>query len=163
MPSFDVCSEVNLQEVKNAVDQVDREVMTRYDFKGTKSEVTLDEKAMTVTLMADDKLRLGALQDLLRQKLTKRSVSLKSVTFNDAAPAGGDMIRQVVAIKQGLTDLELKSVTKAIKESKLKVTSQIQGNQVRIMGKKRDDLQTAIAFLRTKIDSVDLQFTNFRE
>jgi uncharacterized protein YajQ (UPF0234 family) len=163
MPSFDVCSEVNLQEVKNAVDQVDREVSTRYDFKGTKSEVKLDEKAMTVTLMADDKLRLAALQDLLRQKLTKRGVSLKSVTFNDPAPAGGDMIRQVVAIKQGLTDVELKSVTKAVKESKLKVTSQIQGNQVRVIGKKRDDLQSAIAFLRTKIDSIDLQFTNFRE
>lgn len=163
MPSFDVVSEVNMQEVKNAVDQTRREIVTRYDFKGTKCEVELKEKEGHIILVADDKMRLSAMQEILRQKLSKRGVSLKSVEFKDAAAAGGDMLRQEIVVKQSLTDDELKKVNKAVKESKLKITSQIQGSQIRVTGKKRDDLQSAISYLKTAITELDLQFTNFRE
>lgn len=161
MPSFDVVSEANMQEVKNAVDQVHREITTRYDFRDSKSMIELEET--TIKLLADDKMKLGAIQEVLKQKLAKRGVSLKTVEFKDPEPAGGDMIRQLVLVKQGLSDEELKKINKAIKASKIKVSSQIQGAQVRVSGKKRDDLQTAIATLRTEFKDLELQFTNFRE
>ena len=103
------------------------------------------------------------MEEILRQKLSKRGVSLKSVTFNEAQPAGGDTLKQTVAVKQSLNDEEKKRINKLIKESKLKVTSQIQGDQVRVTGKKRDDLQAAIAQLRSSASDLDLQFTNFRD
>jgi uncharacterized protein YajQ (UPF0234 family) len=163
MPSFDVVSEVNKQEVKNAVDQTQREIQTRFDFKGANATVELTEKDGTITLQGPDKLKMAALEEILKLKLSKRGVSLKSVTFEPAQPAGGDTLRQKVLVKQGLTEDERKRVTKSIKDSKLKVTAQIQGDQVRVTGKKRDDLQTAIAHLRGAITDIDLQFTNFRE
>jgi uncharacterized protein YajQ (UPF0234 family) len=161
MPSFDVVSIVNLQEVRNAVDQVAREIGTRYDFRGSKSSVALEEQIITIE--ADDKMKLAAIQDLLRQKLAKRGVSLRSVKFNDPQAASGDALRQTVEVKQGLNDEELKRINKAIKEQKAKVSSAIQGDQLRISGKKRDDLQAIIAFLRGAINDIDLQFTNFRD
>lgn len=161
MPSFDIVSEANMQEVRNAVDQVHREITTRYDFRGSKATIELEET--TITLLADDKMRLGAIQDVLKQKLAKRGVSLKTVEFKDPEPAGGDMVRQLVLVKQGLSDDELKRINKAVKASKLKVSSQIQGAQVRVTGKKRDDLQLAIAALRAEFKDLELQFTNFRE
>lgn len=103
------------------------------------------------------------MEEILRQKLSKRGVSLKSVTFEEAQAAGGDTLKQTVTVKQSLSDDEKKRINKLIKESKLKVTSQIQGDQVRVTGKKRDDLQTAIAHLRASASDLDLQFTNFRE
>jgi uncharacterized protein YajQ (UPF0234 family) len=163
MPSFDVVSEVNKQEVKNAVDQTTREIQTRYDFKDSKATVELNEKDWIITLHCPDKLKMSALEEILRQKLSKRGVSLKSVKFEGAQPAGGDTLRQLVTIKQGLSEEERKRVTKMIKEAKLKVTAQIQGDQVRVTGKQRDDLQTAIARLRTEITDVELQFINFRD
>jgi len=163
MPSFDVVSIVNMQEVKNAVDQVNREITTRYDFKGSKSSIELKEEEKQIIIVADDKMKLGAVQELLRLKLSKRGVSLKSTEWKDALAAGGDTIRQEVHVKQGLSSDELKKVNKAIKESKEKVTSQIQGDQIRVSGKKRDDLQSMIAFLRTNMKDLDLQFINFRE
>jgi hypothetical protein len=150
-----------MQEVKNAVDQVHREITTRFDFRDSKSSIELEE--MNIKLLADDKMKLAAIQDVLRQKLAKRSVSLKTVEFKDPEPAGGDMIRQLVVVKQGLSDDELKKINKAIKASKLKVSSQIQGVQIRVTGKKRDDLQLAIAALRSEFKDLELQFTNFRE
>jgi uncharacterized protein YajQ (UPF0234 family) len=117
----------------------------------------------TIGLHGPDKLRMSALEEILKQKLAKRGVSLKSVTFEEAQPAGGDTLRQKVIVKQGLTEEERKRINKIIKESKLKVSSQIQGDQVRVIGKQRDDLQLAIAHLRQKVTDLDLQFTNFRD
>lgn len=163
MPSFDVVSQVNMQEVKNAVDQTSREIAQRYDFKDSKATIELQEKESAILLHGPDKLRMSAMEEILRQKLSKRGVSLKSVTFNEAQPAGGDTLKQTVAVKQSLNDEEKKRINKLIKESKLKVTSQIQGDQVRVTGKKRDDLQAAIAQLRASASDLDLQFTNFRD
>ena len=163
MPSFDIDSEVNMQEVKNAVDQTQREIGTRYDFKDSNATVELKEKEGVIGLHGPDKLRMTALQEILRLKLSKRGISQKSVTFEDPQAAGGDTIRQTVTIKQSLNDEERKRINKVIKEAKLKVTSQIQGDQVRVTGKKRDDLQTAIATLRSSITDIERQFTNFRE
>lgn len=161
MPSFDVVSKVDMQEVRNAVDQVRREIGTRYDFKDSKSSVELNEALIVLT--ADDKMKLAALQDLLRQKLSKRGVSLKSVTFNEPSPAGGDMLRQEIVVKQGLTDEEQKKINKLIKATKFKVNSQIQADQIRVSGKKRDDLQGVIGHLKTEVKDLELQFTNFRD
>ena len=163
MPSFDVVSQVNMQEVKNAVDQTSREIAQRYDFKDSKATIELKEKEGVISLHGPDKLRMSAMEEILKQKLSKRGVSLKSVTFEEAQPAGGDTLKQTVTVKQSLTDEEKKRINKLIKDSKLKVASQIQGDQVRVTGKKRDDLQTAIAQLRASASDLDLQFTNFRE
>ena len=163
MPTFDIVSEVNIQEVKNAVDQTQREIQQRYDFKDANATIELKEKEGVIQLHGPDKLRMSAMQEILRQKLSKRGVSQKSVTFEEPQAAGGDTLRQNVTIKQALNDDEKKRINKLIKETKLKVTSQIQGDQVRVTGKKRDDLQTAIATLRSSINDIELQFTNFRE
>ncbi|NLF24596.1 MAG: YajQ family cyclic di-GMP-binding protein [Deltaproteobacteria bacterium] len=163
MPTFDVVSTVQMHEVKNAVDQVKREILTRFDFKGSKSGLDLKEKEGIVELVADEDLRLKALQDLLKQKLAKRSVSLRSVQFKDPQPAGGDTKKQEVLVKQGLNDEELRRLTKIVKDGKFKVTVQMQGNQLRVSGKKRDDLQTVISYLKEKVQDLDLQFVNFRD
>lgn len=161
MPSFDVVSEVNMQEVTNAVDQVRREIGTRYDFKGAKCEVALESDG--IHLLADDEMRLKAVQEILRQKLAKRGVSLKSVVFEESQKAGGDMLKQLVIVKQGLAEDELKKIVKLIKTEKFKVQAQIQGDQLRVTGKKRDDLQEVIGFLKRTVQDTDLQYTNFRE
>jgi uncharacterized protein YajQ (UPF0234 family) len=161
MPSFDVVSEVDRQEIVNAVDQVKREMLTRYDFKGAKANITLEE--FEITIEADDDMKLNAIQDILRQKLAKRQVSLKLLEFGDPKPAGGDMIRQVVTVKNGLKDEELKELTKMVKSSKIKVQPQIQGEQLRVTGKKRDELQATIAYLKEHAANLELQFTNFRD
>jgi uncharacterized protein YajQ (UPF0234 family) len=163
MPSFDVVSQVNMQEVKNAVDQASREIGTRYDFKDTLATLELKEKEGVILIHSTDTLRMNAIQEILKQKLSKRGVSLRSVTFEEPQPAGGDTLRQTVTVKQSLSEDERKRINKLIKESKLKITSQIQGDQVRVTGKKRDDLQTAIAHLRATVTDIDLQFTNFRD
>ncbi len=161
MPSFDIVSKVDMQEVKNAVDQVQRELSTRYDFKGSRSSIELKE--LLIIVIADDQMKLKAIQELVRQKLAKRGISLKSVIFEDEQPAGGDLLRQEIKVKQGLTDEEQKKINKLIKGTKFKVSSQIQADQVRVSGKKRDDLQEVIGFLKTEVKDVDLQYTNFRE
>lgn len=161
MPSFDVVCEVDEQEIKNAVDQARREIDQRYDFRGSKSNVELKE--VDIEIISEDDMKLNAVQDILRQKLSKRGVSLKSVSFEDPVAAGGDMKRQLVKVKQGLTDEELKKINKMIKSQKFKVSPQIQGNQLRISGKKRDVLQEVISFLKTEVDDLDLEFTNFRD
>jgi uncharacterized protein YajQ (UPF0234 family) len=162
MPSFDVVSKVNIQEVKNALDQARREIETRYDFRDSKSEIDFKDEALIV-LLADDQMKLGAVRDILQTRLAKRGVSLKSLEFKEPQKAGGDMLRQEVLVKQGLKDEELKRINKSIKDLKLKVTSQIQGDQVRVSGKKRDDLQSAISALRAAITDLELQYVNFRD
>ena len=161
MPSFDVVSRVNEQEVVNAIDQVKREIDTRYDFKGSKSSIQLEQ--LEIKVLTDDNMKLKALQEIIKQKLAKRGVSLKSVTFEEPEKAGGDMLRQLIKIKNGLKEDELKRINKLIKEMKVKVSSQIQGDELRVSGKKRDDLQTVIAQLKSGVTDLELQFVNFRE
>jgi len=163
MPSFDVVCEVDNQEVLNAVDQTEREIKVRYDFKDSKATLKWQDKESQIEIVADDDMRLKAIQEILRQKLSKRGVSLKLVEFEDQKPAGGDLIRQIVKVKQGLSDEELKSLAKVIKQAKLKIQAQIQGEQLRVTGKKRDDLQAAIEHLKGESKDLELQFTNFRE
>ena len=168
MPSFDIVSTVDMQEVKNAVDQVQREINQRYDFKGSKSSIELKDSDALIILIGDDDMKMKALQDMLKQKLAKREVSIKSVEFGKAEKAGGDTIRQEVKVKQGLNDDEVKKINKVIKNDvvkaqKIKVNSQIQGDQVRVTGKKRDDLQNVMAHLKSKVDELALQFVNFRD
>lgn len=163
MPSFDIVSKVELQEVRNAVIQVQKELATRYDFRGSKTTIELLEKELMIVILADDQMKLSAVQELLRQKFAKRGVSVKCVEFKESAPAGGDMVRQEVLVKQGLKDEELKGITKSIKNGKFKVNAQIQGDQVRVTGKSRDELQTVIAHVRGEMKELELQFVNFRE
>jgi cyclic-di-GMP-binding protein len=163
MPSFDIVSEVNVQEVKNAIDQVDRERTQRYDFKGATTSIEWKDKESMIVLVASDDMRLKALQQLLKEKLAKRGVPLQLAEYKEPEKAGGDTLRQEVVIKQGLSGDELKRLTKQIKEKKMKVTAQIQGEQLRVSGKKRDDLQEVIALMRTLNADLALQFINFRD
>lgn len=163
MPSFDVVSKVDMQEVKNAVNQAVKDISQRYDFKDSNPVLEFKEKESKIILNCSDKMKLGAMKEILTQKLAKREVSLKSCEFADPFASGGDRLTQEVTVKQGLKEEELKRVNKQIKESKLKVSSQIQGDQVRVTGKKRDDLQSVIAHLKGAITDLDLQFINFRE
>jgi len=161
MPSFDVVSTVNMQEILNAVDQTKREISTRYDFRGSETSIELSEGLITV--VAPDKLKLEAVDLILKEKLAKRGISLKSVEFKDAQKAGGDTLRQEVHVKQALNTDELKRLNKELKTQKFKVSAQIQGDQLRVSGKKRDDLQEVIAFFRSSITDLELQFINFRD
>lgn len=161
MPSFDVVSEADMPEVTNAVDQAKREIGTRYDFRDAKSSIELEGKE--IILLAEDDMKSAALQDVLRQKLAKRGISLKLVTFSKPSRVGGDMIRVDVTVKESLTDIEMKEIVKEIKKSKIKVQAQIQGEQIRVSGKKRDDLQAAIAAIKSRFQDLELQFINFRD
>ena len=161
-PSFDVVSEVNLQEVANAVQQAQKEVAQRYDLKGTAAAISLDEKEKTIDLSADDDFGLKAVNDVLQNKLIKRSVALKSLSYGVVEPATKGTVRQKVTIQQGIPTEKAKEIVKAIKDAKLKVQAAIQSDQVRVSGKKRDDLQAAIALLKAKDFGLPLQFSNYR-
>lgn len=160
MPSFDVVSEVDIQEVRNAVDQAQREVGTRFDFKGADATVTLAEEI--ITLEAGSDFQVKQMLDILHQKLVKRAVDIGSL---EAKPieVSGKRAKQALNIKQGLDQELAKKVVKVIKEGKLKVQAAIQGDQVRVTGKKRDDLQEAIALLRNSKFDLPLQYNNFRD
>lgn len=163
MPSFDVESKANIHEVKNAVELVKKEFTNRYDFRNSKSSVELKEDEFIIEVIADDSMKLEALQEMIRTRCAKRGVGPKCLEFEEAKPAASNTVRQIVKVKQGLSDEELKRVTKLVKETKLKVSAQIQGSEVRVVGKKRDDLQEVIQALRTGLNDLDLQFVNFRE
>jgi cyclic-di-GMP-binding protein len=160
MPSFDVVSEVDLQEVRNAVDQSNREIGTRFDFKGVKASFELTEAEVRLT--AEQEFQLQQMMDILRQKLVKRSVDIGCLEVSDPV-VSLNAARQTVAVRQGIDAETVRSLVKALKGSKLKVQTQIQGDQLRITGKKRDDLQSAIAMLRESDWGLPLQFTNFRD
>ncbi len=159
-PSFDVVSEVNQPEVQNAVQQAHKEIVNRFDLKGTAAGV--EQKELELTLTADDEFGLKAVNDILQNKLVKRSVPLKALDYGPVEPATKGTVRQVVKIQNGLTTEKAKEIVKAIKDAKLKVQAAIQSEQVRVTGKKKDDLQSVIALLRSKDFDVPLQFTNFR-
>ncbi len=160
--SFDVVSEVNMQELKNALDQATKEIKQRFDFKDTKTEITLKEKEKELMVVSDDDYKLNAVQEIIKTKCVKRGVSLKAFTYGSVEPALGGTVRQVAKVQSGLASEKAKEITKSIKDSKLKVQAQIQGEQVRILSKSKDELQVAIAFLKGKDFGVDLQFTNYR-
>jgi uncharacterized protein YajQ (UPF0234 family) len=165
VPSFDVSAEMNWQELDNAINQATKELSQRYDFKGVKSEIKLDQKLKTITLWVSEEAKLDALVDILQSKMIKRQISLHSLEFKDLEPAFGGSIRQVVAVQAGVSKEKGKEIIAEIKDSKLKVQAQIQDEQVRVTGKNRDDLQAAIAHLKSKQDQlkVPMQFGNFRD
>lgn len=165
MPSFDISSDVNWQELDNAVNQATKEVEQRYDFKGVKAEIKLDQKAKTVTLWCSEEAKLDAVNDILQNKCVKRGISLLSFEYGKRDSAFGSSVRQVITVQAGISKEKAKEIIGAIKEAKLKVQAQIQDEQVRVSGKSRDDLQSAIGLLRTKQDSlkVPMQFGNFRD
>lgn len=164
MPTFDIVSEINMQEVKNAVDQASREISTRFDFKDTNSSIDLDEKGMLLTLETASEDRMIALRQLLDEKLIKRSVSLKTLDPGKVEEASGARARLKITLKAGVSSDMAKKINIAIKDMKLKgVQSQTQGDQVRVTGKKRDELQAVIASLKEADLDLPLQFQNFRD
>jgi len=160
MPSFDIVSEVDLHEATNAVDQANREVDTRFDFKGTNAKYEHNEN--TVTLKAQSDFQLKQMLDILQNKFSKRDIDVKSLDIGQPQMALHEA-KQIVTIKQGIDKENAKKITKLIKDSKLKVQSQIQGDQVRVTGKKRDDLQAVMAALKEQSLELALQYTNFRD
>lgn len=160
--SFDVVSEVNMQELKNALDQATKEIKQRFDFKNSKTEINLKEKEKELVVVSDDDYKLKAVQDIIKAKCVKRGVSLKAFNYGAPEPALSGTIRQTAKIHSGLASEKAKEIIKAIKDAKLNVQAQIQGEQVRVLSKSKDELQTAIAFLRGKDFGIDLQFTNYR-
>ncbi len=158
--SFDVVSEVDLQEVSNAINQAKKEISQRYDFKGSKAEISLDKDEIKIT--AEDDFKIKNITDIIQEKLVKRKVPLKSLDYGKIEAASGGMSKQVVKVQRGISKEKGKDIVAAIKGSKLKVQGQIMDDQVRITGKKKDDLQEAIQALKEKDFGVELQFTNFR-
>jgi cyclic-di-GMP-binding protein len=160
--SFDVVSEVDAQEVDNAVNQAKKEVEQRYDFKGSKTDIDLNQKEKTITLSTSDEMKLRALTEILNSKMIKRGISLKALEYGVPQSAAGDTLRCVVTIKHGLSTEQAKEVTKLVKDTKMKVQAQIQGEAVRITGKSKDDLQVAIQTIKSKEFAFPIQFTNYR-
>jgi uncharacterized protein YajQ (UPF0234 family) len=158
--SFDVVSEVDLMEVSNAVQQALKEIRQRFDFKGSVSDIALEKEILTLT--SDDETKLKSVIDILQTKLVKRGVSLKSLDYGTIQPAAKGSVRQVVTIKKGIASEKAKEIVKFIKGSGAKVQAAIQEDQVRVSGKKRDDLQVIIQLLKGQDFGIDLQFTNFR-
>lgn len=160
--SFDVVSKVDFQEVKNAVDQALKEIRQRFDFKGSKTELTLKEKEKELVVVSDDEYKLNAALDILKAKAVKRHVSLKALTYGKVEEAAGGTVRQVITIQSGIPDDKAKAITKDIRDAKFKAQAQILGDQVRVQSKSKDELQNVIAFLRQKDYGLDLQFVNYR-
>lgn len=166
MPSFDVVLEPNLVELKNAVDQTTKEIGTRFDFKGSSARVELTEKGASRELMlyGDSDFQVGQVRDVLLAKLTKRGVDIRFLDLSARIEKiGGDKVRQPVAVRTGIDSENAKKIQGLVKQSKLKVQGQIQGDVVRISGAKRDDLQAAIRHLKTAVTDLPLSYTNFRD
>ena len=161
MPSFDIVSEINSMEIENAVNQANKELVNRFDFKGSKAAIVLEKNE--IKLSAENEFRVKTLVEMVMTRLAKRQISLKNVEKCDPDVSPLGHARQVIKIKQGIEPAVAKEVTTFIRDSKLKVTTQIQGNEVRVTGKNRDDLQAVIAAVRAHEFPVSLQFQNFRE
>lgn len=158
--SFDIVSDVDLMEVSNAVQQAMKEIRQRFDFKGSVSDIKLEKESLTLT--SDDESRLKAVIDILTTKLVKRGVSLKALDYKSIHPAAKGSVRQEVAIQKGIPSEKAKEIVKFIKGSGIRVQAQIQEDQVRVVGKKRDDLQAVIQAVKGQDFGLDLQFTNYR-
>jgi cyclic-di-GMP-binding protein len=161
MPSFDTVCEANLVEVKNAVENTAKEIATRFDFKGTAAAIELKEKE--ITLLGDADFQLTQVLEILRNKLTKRNVDVRFLDVGDSQKIGGDKVKQVIKVRNGIETEMSKKIQRLIKDSKLKVQAAIQGDAVRVNGAKRDDLQAAMALIRKDITDVPLSFNNFRD
>jgi len=161
MPSFDIVSEVNQQEVKNAIEQANKEIANRYDFKG--SDARIEQKELELSVYADDNFKLGQVMDILRNRLAKRNVDVRSIELGTIEKISGDKVKQPVKVKTGIAQDKAKSIVKLLKDAKLKVNGSIQGEAVRVQGAKKDDLQAAIQLVRSSVTDVPLQFTNFRD
>ena len=161
MPSFDIVSEVDKQEVRNAVDQVNKEVSTRFDFKG--SDARVEQSDYQLTVFADDEFKLEQILDILRTRLTKRNVDVRCLEKGELEKISGNKVKQLVTVKTGLEAELAKRIIKQIKDSKLKVQASIQGDVVRVTGAKKDMLQEAIQLIRKSINDFPLQFQNFRD
>ena len=161
MPSFDIVSEVNQVEINNALDQVNKEVSTRFDFKG--SDARVEHKENVLTMFADDDFKMKQVTDVLTGKLAKRGVDVRALNYGDVEKISGNKVKQVVTVRTGVEQELSKKIVKLLKESKLKVQGSIQGEAVRVSGAKRDDLQDAIALVKKSITDFPLQFNNFRD
>jgi uncharacterized protein YajQ (UPF0234 family) len=161
MPSFDVVCEANMVEVKNAVEQTNKEVSNRFDFKG--SDARVEQTDSELTIFADDDFKLGQVNDVLVQKCAKRSVDVRFLDHGDIQKVGGDKVKQGVKLRNGIEKDAAKRIVKTLKDAKTKVQASIQGETVRVTGKKRDDLQDAIALLKDKIKDLPLDYENFRD
>ena len=161
MPSFDTVCDPDMVEVKNAVENAAKEIGTRFDFKGTSAAIELKDK--DITLLGDAEFQLQQVEDILRNKLTKRNVDVRFLDVGKVEKMGGDKVKQVVKVKSGIAGDDAKKIQKLIKESKLKVQATIQGDSVRVTGAKRDDLQAVMALLRKDMADLPLSFDNFRD
>ena len=161
MPSFDTVCEPNMVEVKNAVENAAKEIGTRFDFKGTSAAVELKDKE--ITLFGDAQFQLTQVEDVLTGKLTKRNVDVRYLDKGDVQKIGGDKVKQVIKVKSGIESEQAKKITRLLKDSKMKVTSAIQGDAVRVTGAKRDDLQAAMALIKKDVPDMPLSFNNFRD
>jgi hypothetical protein len=161
MPSFDIVSQVNQQEVKNAVEQTNKEISNRFDFKGSDARVELGENLLTV--YADDEFKLGQVTDVLRGRLAKRNVDVRCLEPGTLEKISGDKVKRPITVKVGIAQDKAKQIQKLIKDSKLKVAASIQGDAVRISGAKKDDLQAAIQLVKNAVADVPLQYINFRD
>jgi uncharacterized protein YajQ (UPF0234 family) len=163
MPSFDIVVTTDLQEAENAVNQARKEIGQRYDFRGSKSRIDWDKGAAEITLLSDDDYKLSAVLDVLKTRLVRRGVSVKNLQIGTAVDAAGGTRRQRIGLQNGIPTEIAKELVKRIKQTKLKVQSQIQDDQVRVSGKKRDDLQQVMQKLREAKLGIPLQFNNFRD
>jgi len=161
MPSFDVVSEANQVEIKNAVDQANKEITTRFDFKG--SDARVEQKEKELTAYADSEFQLGQVRDVLTTKMTKRNVDVRFLDIGKVEKMGGDKVKQVIKIKNGIESDAAKKIQRIIKDSKIKVQASIQGDALRVTGAKRDDLQGTIALLKKEVTDLPLEFYNFRD
>lgn len=161
MPSFDTVCEANLVEVRNAVDNTAKEIGTRFDFKGTSAAIELKDK--DITLFGDADFQLSQIEDILRAKLVKRGVDARFLDRGEPQKIGGDKLKQVFKVRNGIESEQAKKITRLIKDSKMKVQASIQGDAVRVSGAKRDDLQAAMALIRKDVPDLPLSFNNFRD
>ena len=163
MPSFDITCEANAVELKNAVEQANKEIANRFDFKGSDARIELKDKEHEMTAFADDEFKLGQVRDVLFAKLAKRGVDARFLELEDPERVGGDKVKQKMAIRHGVESELAKRVVKMLKDAKLKVTASIQGDVVRVSGAKKDVLQEAIQAVRAGVTDVPLRFENFRD
>jgi uncharacterized protein YajQ (UPF0234 family) len=161
MPSFDTVCEADVVEVKNGVENTAKEIATRFDFKGTSAAIEFKDKE--ITLIGDSDFQLAQIDDILRNKLTKRNVDIRFLDKGDVQKMGGDKVKQIVKVRNGIASEDAKKIQRVIKDSKMKVQAAIQGEAVRITGAKRDDLQAAMALIRKEMPDLPLSFDNFRD
>jgi uncharacterized protein YajQ (UPF0234 family) len=161
MPSFDVVCEADMVEVKNAIEQSNKEITTRFDFKGSSAKV--EQKEHEITAYADAEFQLDQVRDVLTNKLAKRKVDVRFLDEGKVEKIGGDKVKQVIKVKNGIETDDAKKIVRVIKDSKMKVQASIQGDAVRVTGAKRDDLQAAMAMLRKDVADLPLEFNNFRD